>query len=89
MIFVDVNSSMYIDFNKKKNKECPKLGHHVKISKCKNFLPKAKFQIGTKKLLWLQINTVPWIFVIGILTMKKMFERFIKNNFKNKKEFVV
>ena len=59
MIFVDVNSSMYIDFNKKNNKECPKLGHDVKISKCKNFLPKAKFQIGTKKLLWLQINTVP------------------------------
>ena len=80
---------MYIDFNKKNNKECPKLGHDVKISKCKNFLPKAKFQIGTKKLLWLQINTVPWIFVISILTMKKMFERFIKNNFKNKKEFVV
>ena len=50
---------MYIDFNKKNNKECPKLGHDVKISKCKNFLPKAKFQIGTKKLLWLQINTVP------------------------------
>ena len=39
---VDVKASIYIDFNKESNKECPKLkvGDHVKISKDKNIFAK-------------------------------------------------
>ena len=39
---VDVNLSMYIDLNKKSNKECPefKIGDNVRISKYKNICAK-------------------------------------------------
>ena len=39
---VDVNSSTYIDFNKKSNKEYPKykVGDHLKISKYNNIFAK-------------------------------------------------
>ena len=51
----DVNPSMYIDFNKENNKEGPKLevGNLVRISKYKNILLKAMFQIDLKKILLL------------------------------------
>ena len=51
----DVTPSMYIDFNKENNKEGPKLevGNLVRISKYKNILLKAMFQIDLKKILLL------------------------------------
>ena len=53
---LDVNPSIYNDFNKENNKERPKFkaGDYVRIPKYQKFLQKAKFQIGLKKFLWLK-----------------------------------
>ena len=50
---VDVNPSMYIDFNKENNGQDPKfkIGDIVRTSEYKNCLQKAVFQIGLKKFL--------------------------------------
>ena len=47
----DVNSSIYIDFNKENNKENSKFGFgdHARISKYKNIF--SKVYIGMKKFL--------------------------------------
>ena len=50
---VDINPSIYFNFNKKNNKEGSKfkVGDHVRISKYKNIFAKTMFQIGLKKFL--------------------------------------
>ena len=50
---VHLNQRIYIDFNKENNQKGPKLkvGDNVRISKYKNILQKAMFQICLKKLL--------------------------------------
>ena len=50
---LDVNPSMYIDFNKENNEERPKFKvvDYVRIPKYQNFLQKAKLQIDLKKFL--------------------------------------
>ena len=50
---VDLKPNIYIDFNKEKNKEGPKfkVEDHVRISKYKNNLQKAMFEIDLKKFL--------------------------------------
>ena len=49
---VDVKTSICINFNKKNNKESPKskIDHNVRISRYKNILQKAMFQIGLRFL---------------------------------------
>ena len=51
---VDVNISMYFDFNKGNIEEGLKfkVGNNVRKSKIKMFLQKFTFQIGLKKFLW-------------------------------------
>ena len=53
---VDVNISMYFDFNKENSEEGLKfkIGTNVRKSKMKIFLQKFTFQIGLKKFLWLK-----------------------------------
>ena len=53
---VDVNISMYFDFNKENSEEGLKfkVGNNVRKSKMKIFLQKFTFQIGLKKFLWLK-----------------------------------
>ena len=53
---VDVNISMYFDFNKENSEEGLKfkVGNNVRKSKIKIFLQKFTFQIGLKKFLWLK-----------------------------------
>ena len=53
---VDVNISMYFDFNKENSEEGLKfkIGNNVRKSKMKIFLQKFTFQIGLKKFLWLK-----------------------------------
>ena len=50
---VDVNISMYFDFNKENSEEGLKfkVGNNVRKSKMKIFLQKFTFQIGLKKFL--------------------------------------
>ena len=56
IIAVDVTSKTYTDFNEKINLKDPKfkVGDHLRISNWNIFLPKAIFQVGQKKSLWLQ-----------------------------------
>ena len=53
---VDVNSSTYIDFYKENNKEGPKfkVRVNIRVSKYKNILQKAMFQIDLIKFLRLK-----------------------------------
>ena len=53
MKLVDVKSKTYIDSNKEINDEYPKfkISDTVRISKYRNILQKAMFQIGLKKFL--------------------------------------
>ena len=83
---VDVKWSTYIDSSKEINDKDPKfkVGDTVRISKHKNFLQKALFYIGLKKLFWLKKvkNTVPWTMLLVILKANKLLDRFTKNNYK-------
>ena len=53
MKLVDVKSRIYIDLDKKNNKEDPKfkVGNNVRIRNIKKCFQKAIFQIGMKKFL--------------------------------------
>ena len=52
----DVKSNTYISSSQEINDRDPKFktGDTVRISKCKNILQKAMFQIGLKKFFWLK-----------------------------------
>ena len=75
---VDVLPSMFIDFNKWNNKECPKFkfGDKVRISKYNNiFVPywsKEVFMIIKLK------NTILWIYAFRDLNGKEIFKNFTK-----------
>ena len=58
----DVNPSMYIDINKKNNKEGPKfkVGSHVTISKYKNIFAKGYVPNWSEEFF---VNTLPWTYV--------------------------
>ena len=81
---VDVKDNTYINFNKKVNDKDPKLkvGDHVRISKHKNIFAKGYSPNWSKEAFVIKEvkNTVPWILVI--LMVKKLLERFIKKDFK-------
>ena len=90
---VDVKPSTYIDSSKEINYQVPKfkIGDFVRISKYKNILQKAMFQIGLKKLLWLKQvkKNVPWAYVISDLKGKEIVGAFYEKEFQkaNQKEF--
>ena len=77
---VDVKSRIYIDLDKKNNKEDPKfkVGNNVRIQNIRKCLQKAIFQIGMKKILWLK--KLKALFhrhmVLVILMEKQSLERF-------------
>ena len=81
---VDVKDNTYINFNKNVNDKNPKLkvGDHVRISKYKNIFAKGYSPNWSKEVFVIKEvkNTVPWVLVI--LLVKKLLERFIKKNFK-------
>ena len=66
---VDVNPSMYIDFNKAKEGPEFKVGDHVKISKYKNIFPKDYVRRWSEKVCVIKKveSTVPWTYVISDL----------------------
>ena len=89
----NVKNNKYINFNKKNNKEGPKLkvGEHLRISKCKNILLKSTLQIGLKKFLLLKNvkNTVPWTHVINDFNSEEIVETFYEKELlkTNQEEF--
>ena len=81
---IDVNSSVYIDFNKENNKEGPKskVIDHVRISKFKNIFAKDYASNWSEEVFVIAKvkNTVPWTYVINDLSGEKLLERFSKKS---------
>ena len=89
---VDVKASIYIDFNKWNNKECPKfkVGNHVRISKDKNVFAKVYVpNWSEEKFVIKKIeNAVPCTYVINDLNGEEIVETFYVKEFQktNQKE---
>ena len=68
---VDVNPSIYIDFNKGNNKEGPKfkVGDNVRISKYENILANGYVPNWSEEVFMIKKvkNAVPWTYVINDL----------------------
>ena len=83
MKLVNVNPSMYIDFNKESNDKDPKfkIGDVVGISKYKNIFAKGYVPNWSEDVFLIKIvkNTVPWVYVISDLKGKKMLGTFYEN----------
>ena len=81
---IDVNSSVYIDFNKENNKEGTKskVSDHVRISKFKNIFAKDYASNWSEEVFVIAKvkNTVPWTYVINDLSGEKLLERFSKKS---------
>ena len=77
---VDVKLSLYIDFNKQKNKEGFqfKVGHRVRISKYKNISAKGYVPNWSEQVLVIKKvkNNVQWAYVIIGLEDKKIVGTF-------------
>ena len=82
----DVKSSTYIDSSQEFNDKdlTFKVGYIAEISKYKNILQKAMFQISLKKFLLLKkLKTLcHGHTLLVILKTKKLLERFTKKNYK-------
>ena len=83
---VDVNPSMYIDFNKENNKESPKVkvGNHVRTWKYKNSFAKGYVRNWSEKMFVIEKvkNTLPWANAISDLNGEEIVITFYKKNCK-------
>ena len=72
---VNVNPSMYIDFNKENNKEGPKfkVGDHVRIPKCKNIFTKGYIPNWFEDFF---VIKKPWTYVNSDLNGKEIVGTF-------------
>ena len=90
---VHVNSSRYINFDKKNNKEGWKfnLSHHVSISKCKNIFAKGYAPNWSEEVFVIKKfkDTVPWTYILSDLIGKEIvgtsYEKELQKT--NQKEF--
>ena len=84
---VDVKSSMYVDFDKKNNKENPKfkVGDHVRMSKYKNIFVKGYFPNWSREAFMIAKveNTVPSTYVISDLKAEETIRRFCEKELRN------
>ena len=91
MKLLDVRSSTYTDFDKKKNKEDPKVkvGDHVRISKYKNILAKSYVRNWSEEVFMKFKNTVPWTYVISDFKGEEIVVMFYEKELQkpNQKEF--
>ena len=73
---VDVNSSTYINFDKKNKKEGWKfnVSDHVRITKCKNIFAKRYAPNWSEEVFVIKkfTNTVPWTYIISGLIGKEI-----------------
>ena len=79
---VDVNPSIYIDFNKGNNKEGPKfkVGDNVRISKYENILANGYVPNWSQEVFMIKKvkNAVPWTYVINNLDWEEIVGKFYK-----------
>ena len=90
---VDVNPSMYIDFNKGNNKEGPKfkVGDHIRILKYKNifakdYVPNFSEEVDVIKKV---NNPVPWTYLISDGNGKEIVGTFYEKQLQKSLEFRV
>ena len=80
MKLVNVNRSMYIDFNKESNDKDPKfkIGDVVRISKYKNIFAKGYVPNWSEDVFLIKVvkSTVPWVYVTSDLKGEKMLGTF-------------
>ena len=92
---VDVNPSMYIDFNKENNKKSPKVkvGDHVRTWKYKNIFAKGYVPNWSEKTFVIEKvkNTLAWANAISDLNGEEIVITFYKKQLQktNQKEFRV
>ena len=90
---VDVNPSMYIDFNKENNKEGHifEVGDHVRISKYKNIFAKGYMPNWSEEVFVIKKvkNTVLWTYVINDLNGEETTGTFYEKELQktNQEEF--
>ena len=79
---LDVNQSMYTDFNKENVNESPKfkVGDNVTISKYKNIFAKDYIPNRSEEVFVIKKikNTVPWTYIIRDLNRKEIVGTFFK-----------
>ena len=87
---VDVKWSMYVDFNKESDKECPvfKVGDNVRITKYKILFPKGYVPNWSEEIFLIKKvkNTAPWTYVISNGNGEKIVGTFAKKNYKKEIE---
>ena len=83
---VDVKDNTYIYFQREVNHKDPKfkLGHHVGISKYKNFFAKGYTPNWSEEVFVISKikNTVPWTYVINDLNSEEIIGTFYEKNCK-------
>ena len=83
---IEVESSTYIDLNKKNNAEDLKfkVSDYVRISKYKDIFAKGYLPNSSEDVFLIKKakNTLPWTYVIEDLNGEEMFGTFMKNNCK-------
>ena len=83
---IDVKDNTYLDSKKEVNDKDPKfkVGYHIRISKYKNIFAKGYTPNWSEEIFVISKikNTVPWIYLLMILMVKKLLEQFMKKNCK-------
>ena len=83
---IDVKDNTYLDSKKEVNGKDPKfkVGYHIRISKYKNIFAKGYTPNWSEEIFVISKikNTVPWIYLLMILMVKKLLEQFMKKNCK-------
>ena len=89
---VDVKSGIYIDFEKRNNKEGPKfkVDDHVRILKYKNLFAKGYAPNWSEEVLVIKKakNAMPWIYVISDLNGEEIVGTFYEKIFQKKSKRV-
>ena len=87
---IDINPSIYIDFDKENNKEGPKfkVGNHVRIPKLKNIFAKSCVPNRSEDVFVIKKvkNTVLWAFIIGGLIGEEIIRTFCEKELQKKKK---
>ena len=93
---LDVKSRKYIDFDKKNNKEDPKLkvGDHIRISRYNNIFAKVNVaNLSEEVFVITKVKiTVPWTYIIsglkGELIVGMLFNKELQKKTKNKSKII-
>ena len=91
MKLIDVKDNTYFNIDKEANDKDPKLGDHVRISKCKNIFAKGCTPNWSGEIFVIKEikNTIPWTYVINDLNGEEIIGTFYEKELQktNQEEF--